>query len=109
MAAERYPTVGRMRFSWQGEAADTVFYIHEGKIKIVVTSEQGKEAIVAILGPGEFFGEGCLIAQPLRLATATALVETMVMRESRDGPRPPCRADLWRDIHGPSADPQESG
>src|SRR5260221_14461617 len=45
----------------QGEAADAVFYIHKGKVKIVVTSELGKEAVVAILGAGEFFGEGCLI------------------------------------------------
>jgi CRP/FNR family cyclic AMP-dependent transcriptional regulator len=64
----------------QGEPADAVFYIHRGKIKIVVTSEQGKEAIVAILGAGEFFGEGCLIAQSLRLATATTLIESVVMR-----------------------------
>jgi CRP/FNR family cyclic AMP-dependent transcriptional regulator len=64
----------------QGEAADAVFYIHQGKVKIVVTSKHGKEAVVAVLGEGEFFGEGCLIAQPLRLATATALVETVVMR-----------------------------
>src|SRR3984893_14936384 len=79
---------GRSKFDYredgiifsQGEAADAVFYIHKGKIKIVVTSEQGKEAVVAILGAGEFFGEGCLIAQPLRLATATALVESVVMR-----------------------------
>jgi CRP/FNR family cyclic AMP-dependent transcriptional regulator len=79
---------GRAKFTYrkdvvifaQGEAADAVFYIHKGKIKIVVTSEQGKEAVVAILGAGEFFGEGCLIAQPLRLATATTLVESAVMR-----------------------------
>ena len=64
----------------QGQAADAVFYIHRGKVKIVVTSEHGKEAVVAILGSGEFFGEGCLIGQPLRLATASAWVESMVMR-----------------------------
>lgn len=50
----------------QGNPADAVFYIQKGKIKIAVTSEQGKEAVVAILGKGEFFGEGCLISQPLR-------------------------------------------
>jgi CRP/FNR family transcriptional regulator, cyclic AMP receptor protein len=55
-------------------------YIQKGRIKITVTSEQGKEAVVALLGTDEFFGEGCLIAQPLRLATATALVESVVMR-----------------------------
>jgi CRP/FNR family transcriptional regulator, cyclic AMP receptor protein len=63
----------------QGDAADSVFYIVRGKIKIVVTSEQGKEAVVALLGEGDFFGEGCLIAQPLRLATATSIAESMVM------------------------------
>ena len=45
----------------QGEAADAVFYIQHGKVKLTVVSEQGKEAVVAILGPGHFFGEGCLI------------------------------------------------
>src|SRR5260370_23894891 len=70
---------GTIIFS-QGNPADEVFYIHKGKVKIVVTSEHGKEAVVAVLGAGEFFGEGCLIAQPLRLATATALSEGMVIR-----------------------------
>ena len=64
----------------QASPADAVFYIQKGKIKIVVASKQGKEAVVAILGPGEFFGEGCLIGQPLRLATAKAMVESEVMR-----------------------------
>ena len=73
---------GTIIFS-QGNPADAVFYIHEGKVKIVVTSEHGKEAVVAVLGAGEFFGEGCLIAQPLRLATATALSECMVMRVAK--------------------------
>lgn len=70
---------GNVIFS-QGDDADSVFYILNGKVKIAVTSEQGKEAIVAILGTGAFFGEGCLIAQPLRLATATAMTESAVMR-----------------------------
>jgi CRP/FNR family cyclic AMP-dependent transcriptional regulator len=70
---------GEVIFS-QGEAADSVFYLQRGKVKIMVTSEQGKEAVVAILGVGEFFGEGCLITQPLRLATAVALVECAAMR-----------------------------
>jgi CRP-like cAMP-binding protein len=60
--------------------ADAVFYIQTGRIKIVVTSAQGKEAIAAVLGVGEFFGEGCLIGQPLRLATARAMVGSAVMR-----------------------------
>jgi CRP/FNR family transcriptional regulator, cyclic AMP receptor protein len=54
----------------QGEIADAVFYIQQGKVKLTVVSEQGKEAVVAILGPGHFFGEGCLNGHPLRIATA---------------------------------------
>jgi CRP-like cAMP-binding protein len=67
----------------QASPADAVFYIQKGKIKIVVASKQGKEAVVAILGPGDFFGEGCLIGQPLRLATARAMAESEVMRVSK--------------------------
>lgn len=64
----------------QGAPADAVFYIQKGKIKIAVASKQGREAVVGILGNGEFFGEGCLIGQPLRLATAKAMSDTEVMR-----------------------------
>jgi CRP/FNR family transcriptional regulator, cyclic AMP receptor protein len=64
----------------QADPADAVFYVQRGKVKIVVTSEEGKEAIIAILGRGEFFGEGCLSAHPLRLAGATAMTESVVMR-----------------------------
>jgi CRP/FNR family cyclic AMP-dependent transcriptional regulator len=64
----------------QGDRADAVFYIQKGRIKITVLSEQGKEAVVALHGPGDFFGEGCLIGQPLRLATAKALTNCVVMR-----------------------------
>ena len=67
----------------QASPADSVFYIQKGKIKIVVASKQGKEAVVAILGPGEFFGEGCLIGQPLRLSTARAMTASEVMRVSK--------------------------
>ena len=56
------------------------FYIRKGNVKITVTSEQGKEGVVAILEADEFLGEGCLIGQPLRLATATAMTESAVMR-----------------------------
>ena len=70
---------GKVVFT-QGEPADSVFYIQSGKIKIVVTSKQGKEAVVAMLGPEQFLGEGCLIGQPLRLATATAMSDSAVMR-----------------------------
>jgi CRP/FNR family transcriptional regulator, cyclic AMP receptor protein len=64
----------------QAAAADAVFYVQKGKIKITVRSEQGKEAVIALLGAGEFFGEGCLIGQPLRLASAAAMAESEVMR-----------------------------
>jgi CRP-like cAMP-binding protein len=64
----------------QSMPADAVFYVMRGRVKMVVTSKQGKEAVVGIMGPGEFFGEGCLIGQPLRLATAKAMVDCEVMR-----------------------------
>jgi CRP/FNR family transcriptional regulator, cyclic AMP receptor protein len=62
----------------QGEPADEVFYIQEGKVKLTVVSEQGKEAVVAILEPGQFFGEGCLNGHPLRIATTTALDDCVI-------------------------------
>lgn len=64
----------------QASPADAVFYLQKGRIKIVVASRQGKEATIAVLGPGEFFGEGCLIGQPLRLASAKAMADSKVMR-----------------------------
>ena len=66
-------------FTQEGPA-DAVFYIRKGQIKLTVMSKHGKEAIVAIMGPGEFFGEGCLIGQPLRLATARALTQSEILR-----------------------------
>jgi CRP/FNR family transcriptional regulator, cyclic AMP receptor protein len=64
----------------QGELADAVFYIQKGKVKITVVSDQGKEAVVALLGADEFCGEGCLAGQPRRIATVTAMTECMIMR-----------------------------
>jgi CRP/FNR family transcriptional regulator, cyclic AMP receptor protein len=64
----------------QGESADAVFYIQSGKVKVTVLSDQGKEAVVAIHEKGDFFGEGCLTGQPLRLATIVAMTESVVMR-----------------------------
>src|ERR1700740_2861764 len=64
----------------QGEAADSVFYIQEGKAKMTVLSEQGKEAIVSILVSGDFCGEGCLAGQPRRMATAAAMEDSKIMR-----------------------------
>jgi CRP/FNR family transcriptional regulator, cyclic AMP receptor protein len=64
----------------QGDAADSVIYVKSGKVKVTVVSQHGKEAVVAILGADEFLGEGCLIGQPKRLATATAMTECVTMR-----------------------------
>jgi len=64
----------------QGDRADSIFYILRGKIKIVVISKQGREAVIALLSEGDFFGEGSLIAQPLRLATAVSMTDATVMR-----------------------------
>jgi CRP/FNR family transcriptional regulator, cyclic AMP receptor protein len=64
----------------QGDAADSVFYVQTGKAKVTVLSEQGKEAVVAVVGAGDFFGEGCLAGQVLRLATFATLVESSITR-----------------------------
>src|ERR1051326_7545329 len=64
----------------QGDAADSMFYIQKGKVKLTVISRQGKEAVVGILGAGDFFGEGCLAGQPLRMGTAVALSGCSTMR-----------------------------
>src|SRR6187399_2091271 len=62
----------------QGDVADAVFYIQKGRVKVVVISEQGKEAVVGILGPGQFFGEGCMNGHALRIATTTAMEECLI-------------------------------
>src|SRR5450631_436114 len=62
----------------QGGVADAVFYIQKGSVKLTVLSEQGKEAVVGILEPGQFFGEGCLNGHPLRIATTTAMEECVI-------------------------------
>jgi CRP/FNR family transcriptional regulator, cyclic AMP receptor protein len=62
----------------QGDVADTVFYIQNGKVKLTVISEQGKEAVVAILEPGQFFGEGCMNGHPKRIATTTAMEDCLI-------------------------------
>jgi CRP-like cAMP-binding protein len=79
----------------QAGPSDAVFYIQKGRIKIVVESEQGKEAVVALLGPGEFFGEGCLIGQPFRLASARAMADSEVMRVGK--------AEMIRVLHAEPA------
>jgi len=64
----------------QGDAAEAVFYILKGQVKLTVVSRQGKEAVVAVLGGGDFLGESCLAGQPQRLATATSLEDSTVVR-----------------------------
>jgi len=62
----------------QGDAADTIYYIQKGRLKVVVISEQGKEAVVGMLEPGQFFGEGCLNGHSVRIATTTAMEGSLV-------------------------------
>jgi CRP-like cAMP-binding protein len=64
----------------QGDPADSVWYLKQGEVKLAVTSRQGKEAIVSVLGDNEFFGEGCLAGQPLRISTATAVSDCTLYR-----------------------------
>ena len=75
----------------QGEPAHSVLYIQSGKVKATVISDQGKEAVVALLGTGDFFGEGCLTGEPLRLATVSAMTECVIVRIAK--------ADVTRVIH----------
>ena len=75
----------------QGELADSVFYIQSGKVRKTVVSEHGKEAVIALLGTGDFFGEGCLTGEPLRLATVSAMTECVIVRI--------VKADITRVIH----------
>lgn len=67
----------------QGDAADAVFYIQSGKVKLNVVSKNGKEAVIAILPDDHFFGEGCLAGQPVRMATASALQRSTIVRVER--------------------------
>jgi CRP/FNR family cyclic AMP-dependent transcriptional regulator len=75
----------------QGDPSDAVFYIQSGKAKTTVISEQGKEAVIAILDTGDFFGEGCLTGQPQRLSTVTAMTECVIVRITKE--------DITRVIH----------
>jgi CRP/FNR family cyclic AMP-dependent transcriptional regulator len=67
----------------QGDSADAVFYIQNGKVKLTVVSKSGKEAVVAILAEGSFFGEGCLAGQALRMATASTLQRSVILRVNK--------------------------
>ena len=64
----------------QGDAAQAIFYLQKGRVKLTVVSQQGKEAVIAILGAGDFFGEGCLAGQPRRMSTVTTLSECSIVR-----------------------------
>jgi CRP-like cAMP-binding protein len=79
----------------QGAAANAVFYLQDGAIKLSVLSAAGKEAVVAMLGPGDFFGEGCLAGQTRRMGSATAMVPTVVLRIAKD--------EMMRTLHEQSA------
>jgi len=68
----------------QGDPADAVFYIQSGKVKLTVVSKSGKEAVIAILPEGSFFGEGCLAGQPLRISTASTVERSSLLRVTRE-------------------------
>jgi CRP/FNR family cyclic AMP-dependent transcriptional regulator len=79
----------------QGDKADALFYIRQGKVKLTVTSKSGKKAIIAILHQGDFFGEGCVSKKSLRISSATAIEATTIVRIMQ--------ADIVRSIHHESA------
>jgi CRP-like cAMP-binding protein len=91
---------GQVVFS-QGDAGDAVFYIQKGKVKLTVVSEQGKEAVIAILGADEFFGEGCLAGQAQRIATVTAMTDSVIVRLEK--------AAIVQVIHQEPEHPRRSG
>ena len=68
----------------QGDPCDHVLYIQKGAVKLSVLSKTGREAVVAMLGPGEFFGEGCLAGQPFRMGSATATTDSVILRVDKD-------------------------
>jgi CRP-like cAMP-binding protein len=68
----------------QGDPADSIFYLQEGQLTLTIISRQGKEAVISILGPGDFFGEDCLTGQPFRTSTAIAITRCSVMKLDRD-------------------------
>jgi len=68
----------------QGDPCDSVLYIQKGGVKLSVLSKTGREAVVAMLGPGDFFGEGCLAGQPVRMGSATALTSSTILQVDKD-------------------------
>jgi CRP-like cAMP-binding protein len=77
----------------QGDPADSIFYIEKGKVKLGVVSKRGKEAVVALLGPGDFLGEGCLAGQTRRMASATPLTDCTIVRIEKDATIRALRSD----------------
>jgi CRP/FNR family cyclic AMP-dependent transcriptional regulator len=73
----------KRKIFWQGQPADSLFYVRQGKVKLAVISKQGKDAIVAVLTAGDFLGEGCRAGQPLRIATASAMSDCTLIRIER--------------------------
>src|SRR6202035_3352096 len=83
-----------------GDPADAVFYIQSGMVKVSVVSEQGKEAVVAMLGTNDFFGEGCLAGQALRIATVATIMDSVIVRLEKAAivrviHREPAFAGIW--------------
>jgi CRP-like cAMP-binding protein len=70
----------KRRIFAQGDTADAVFYVQSGKVKLTVVSNEGKEATIGILGDGYFFGEACMVGQPLRMLTAAAMTDCAILR-----------------------------
>src|ERR1700727_1659007 len=68
----------------QGDTADCIFYFQKGQAQIKVVSQQGKEAVIAVVEPGDFCGEGCLVGEPLRMSTAATMTECLVSRLEKD-------------------------
>ena len=92
----------------QGDSSDAVFYIKEGKVKLTVVSQIGKEATIGILNKGDFFGEGCLTGQSLRLCSATAMTDCSVSenrQEVHDGSASP-GTRVFQYVRGIFANPE---
>src|ERR1700724_97052 len=89
----------------QGDPADAVFYIQSGKVKVSVVSEQGKEAVVAMLGTNDFFGEGCLAGQARRIATVAAMTDSVIVRLEKAAIVGVIQQEpaFRRDVHCPSS------
>ena len=85
----------------QGDPCEHVLYIQKGNVKLSVLSKAGREAVVAMLGAGEFFGEGCLAGQPVRMGSASATADSTILldRQAADGATPPQTACAVGSVH----------